>query len=81
MAEPAADDSGEFQAVAESDDDEETVEEGEAPGEMADEDDDTNEENAPSAVDEEMTSAGNGPRQEFKVMSWAELIGKLHRPN
>ena len=76
------DDSGEFQAVdgtaAVEEEEEETVEEGEAPGEMSDEDDEN--ENL-SAVDEEMNTASTGPRQEWKVMSWNELVGKLHRPN
>jgi hypothetical protein len=52
------------------------VEEGEAP-EVLDE----GEEDVPtSAVDEELEAVANQPRQEWNVMTWADLISKLHRP-
>jgi hypothetical protein len=52
------------------------VEEGEAP-EVLDEGDD---EVPTSAVDEELEAVANQPKQEWNVMTWADLIGKLHRP-
>lgn len=79
-AESSEPESGEFQAAVSPtiSEEEETVEEGEAPGELSD--DEGDHENL-SAVDEEMSTVSNEPRQEWKVMSWNELIGKLHRPN
>lgn len=79
--ESAEGDSGEYQAVGEAAAEEETVEEGDAPAEMGDSSEDDDDRENLSAVDEEMNTAGNGPRQEWKVMSWNELVGKLHRPN
>lgn len=54
-----------------------TVEEGEAPAPLEGDDD---EEAVPSAVDEEMDAEAARPRPEWHVMSWAELVSKLHRP-
>lgn len=52
------------------------VEEGEAPEVLAEED------HVPtSAVDEELEAVANQPKQEWNVMTWADLIGKLYRPN
>jgi hypothetical protein len=63
---------------AAADDEEETgVEEGEAPAEV--EGDDTDEV-TPSAVDEEMEAEAAVPRNEWHVMTWHELVAKLHRP-
>ena len=53
------------------------VEEGEAPGEVEDDEEDAY--NAPNIIDEEIVAAI--PKQEWKIMPWAELIGKLYRPN
>jgi ribonuclease E len=64
--------------AADSDDEETTVEEGEAPAELEGNDDD---EVAPSAVDEEMEAEAAHPRPEWHVMSWAELVSKLYRPS
>ena len=63
----------------ESDDDDEsaTVEEGEAPAPLEGDDDD---ESPHSAVDEEMEAEAAQPRPEWHVMSWNELVAKLHRP-
>jgi ribonuclease E len=54
-----------------------TVEEGEAPAEFEGDDEDVA---APSAVDEELVAEASQPRPEWHVMSWAELVSKLHRP-
>lgn len=80
--EPVANgDSGEFAAIADAEDDQ-IVEEGEAPDEINQNGDEDDENDViHSAVDEEMTQAGKDQRQEWKVMSWADLIGKLYRPN
>jgi hypothetical protein len=60
-----------------ADDEAATVEEGEAPAELeGDEDEDA----PPSAVDEEMEAEAAGPRPEWHVMTWLELVSKLHRP-
>jgi hypothetical protein len=65
-------------AVAEAED-ESVVEEGEAPEEVESDDDD--EEVAPTALEEELEAEVVGVRQEWHVMTWAELVSKLHRPN
>jgi ribonuclease E len=67
--EPAADDAADDGAA--------TVEEGEAPAELEGDED---EEASPSAVDEEMEAEAAGPRPEWHVMTWLELVSKLHRP-
>lgn len=54
------------------------VEEGEAPGEVDNDDDD--EAAPPSAMEEELEEEVALPRQEWHVMTWMELVGKLHRP-
>jgi hypothetical protein len=54
------------------------VEEGEAPAEV--EGDDEDDGAPPSAMDEELDEEVALPRQEWHVMTWAELVGKLHRP-
>lgn len=55
------------------------VEEGEAPAVLSDEDDS---EQAPvSAVEEELVASANEPKQEWNVMTWGDLIGKLYRPS
>ena len=69
--EPAADEADEADEAT-------TVEEGEAPAPL--EGDDDEDETAPSAVDEEMDAEAAGPRPEWHVMSWNELVSKLHRP-
>ncbi|HEX3147506.1 MAG TPA: hypothetical protein VHR66_05445 [Gemmataceae bacterium] len=64
--------------VADVEDDDSVVEEGEAPAPLDEDDDD--EEAAPSAMDEEMEAEAAGPRPEWHVMTWLELVAKLHRP-
>ncbi len=64
-------------AAGEAEEEAATVEEGEAPAEVEGDDD---EEAAPSAVDEEMEAEAAQPRPEWHVMSWNELVSKLHRP-
>ena len=68
--------------AGETDDDDEPagVEEGEAPAPL-DEDEDEDDEAPPSAVDEEMDAEAAQPRPEWHVMTWNELVAKLHRPN
>jgi hypothetical protein len=53
------------------------VEEGEAPAEVEDDEEDAF---TPSAVDEEMDAEVAHPRPEYHVMTWAELVSRLHRP-
>lgn len=54
------------------------VEQGEAPAEVEDDDD----EGEPThlAVDEELEEEAALPRPEWKVMTWVELVSKLYRP-
>jgi hypothetical protein len=59
--------------------DDEVVEEGEAPDEVEEGDDD--EPIPASAVEEEMVAEAAGPRPEWHVMTWMELVSKLYRPN
>jgi hypothetical protein len=54
------------------------VEEGEAPAEVESDDD---EPAVPSAVEEELDAEAAGPQPEWHVMTWAELVSKLYRPN
>jgi ribonuclease E len=54
------------------------VEEGEAPAEVEGDDD---EPAPPTAVDEELVAEAAGPRPEWHVMTWMELVSKLYRPN
>src|SRR5262245_2948771 len=54
------------------------VEEGEAPAEVEGDDD---EPAPPTAVDEEMEAEAAGPRPEWHVMTWMELVSKLYRPS
>jgi ribonuclease E len=63
----------------ETDEEAATVEEGEAPAPLENDDED-DDEAAPSAVDEEMEAEAAQPRPEWHVMSWHELVSKLHRP-
>jgi len=66
-------------AEADEDDEDSGVEEGEAPAPLEGDDDD---EEAPhSAVEEEMEAEAAQPRPEWHVMTWNELVSKLHRPN
>ena len=65
-------------AEAPSEPEDEIVEEGEAPGEV---DDDEEEPATPTAVDEEMEAETAGPRPEWHVMTWMELVSKLYRPS
>ncbi len=34
-----------------------------------------------SAMEEEMEGEAVGPRHEWHVMTWADLVSKLYRPN
>jgi ribonuclease E len=68
---------GDEDASAPEADEESTVEEGEAPAPLEGDDDDAA---APSAVDEEMAAEVTQPRPEWHVMSWQELVARLHRP-
>jgi hypothetical protein len=61
-----------------TEEDDETVEEGEAPAEVEEDDD---EPAPPTAVDEEMDAEAAGPRPEWHVMTWMELVSKLYRPS
>jgi len=79
--EPAAEppDVGEVGEVGEPAEAEEAiVEEGEAPAEVEGDDD---EPAPPTAVDEELVAEAAGPRPEWHVMTWMELVAKLYRPN
>jgi|SRR5262245_12534875 len=69
-------DDGDEEAVAED-----VVEEGEAPAEIESDEDEDEEAVPHSAVDEEMEAEAAGPRPEWHVMTWAELVSKLYRPN
>jgi hypothetical protein len=71
------DEAAEWEPVGEEADEDATVEEGEAPAPLEGDDDEAA---APSAVDEEMDAEAAGPRPEWHVMSWNELVSKLHRP-
>lgn len=71
-----APDAAETPADAEAIDDD-TVEEGEAPAEVEDDEDETI---TPSAMEEELEEEVVRPRQEWHVMTWLELVSKLHRP-
>jgi hypothetical protein len=62
-------------SVEEEDD---IVEEGEAPAEVEGDDE---EPAPPTAVDEEMDAEAAGPRPEWHVMTWMELVSKLYRPS
>jgi hypothetical protein len=70
----------EGEPVAEAADGQESegVEEGEAPAPFEGDDD---EEVPHSAVEEEMEAEAAQPRPEWHVMTWNELVSKLHRPN
>jgi hypothetical protein len=69
---------GETIGEATEDDEASGVEEGEAPAPFEGDDD----EEAPhSAMDEEMEAEAAQPRPEWHVMTWNELVSKLHRPN
>jgi hypothetical protein len=64
--------------IAEAAEHEAVVEEGEAPGEIESDDDESE---SHSAMDEEMEAEAVGPRHEWHVMTWADLVSKLYRPN
>jgi hypothetical protein len=66
------------EAPAATEPDDETVEEGEAPAEV---EEDEEEPATPTAVDEEMDAEAAGPRPEWHVMTWMELVSKLYRPS
>ncbi len=60
-----------------AEEDEATVEEGEAPAPLEGDDE---EEPAHSAVDDEMEAEAARPRPEWHVMTWQDLVSKLYRP-
>ena len=68
---------GEPAAEADEADEAGGVEEGEAPAPLEDDDD---EEAVHSAIDDELEAEATGPRPVWHVMTWSELVGKLHRP-
>jgi hypothetical protein len=68
-------------AARNDDEDDEDDATSDAPQAIDEGDDDDDDGPMASAVDEEMDYAASLPKQEWKVVTWNELVSKLYRPN